>query len=268
MDNFEKYNPEGSTLRKAQNRMLAILVEVDMICRRHNIPYWLDFGTLLGAVRHKGFIPWDDDMDISILEKDRKRLCHFLKEELPPQFYLFDNSKTEFFRGSGLIKVMDTKSVVREKFYAENDLKNGYGLWLDIFCIEKGSKSFRKHVNSTHGKFQRRIQGRVPDGFLNLIVSYVLYPFSLIEIAGYRLLKKTCKKDNYIYDLRTLVANALYSERKLTQIFPLKEIEFEGHSFFVPSDCDAFLTETYNDYMELPPEEKRTVHNLEIKVFD
>ena len=98
-------------------------------------------------------------------------------------------------------------------------------------------------------------------------MSYVLYPFSLIEIAGYRLLKKTCKKDNYIYDLRTLVANALYSERKLTQIFPLKEIEFEGHYFFVPSDCDAFLTETYNDYMELPPEEKRTVHNLEIKVL-
>lgn len=268
MDNKKSYNAEGSTLRKAQIRMLDILIEIDKICRKHNIPYWLDFGTLLGAVRHKGFIPWDDDLDISILKKDRKRLCRYLKEELPTQFYIFDNNTTEYFRGSGIIKVMDRKSFVRERYIADKDLVNGYGLWVDIFCIEKGSRKFRKHVNSTQGKFQRRMQGRVADGIFNLSISYILFPFSLLEIAVYRLLKKMCSKDNYIYDLRTLVANALFSERKLTQIFPLKEIMFEGHSFFAPVDCDAFLTETYNNYMEMPPEEKRTVHNLEIEVFD
>ena len=83
MEDFSQYNPEGSTLRKAQMRMLEMLVEVDTICRKHNIPYWIDFGTLLGAVRHKGFIPWDDDMDISVYEKDYNRLREVLVKELP-----------------------------------------------------------------------------------------------------------------------------------------------------------------------------------------
>ncbi|MDR3287625.1 MAG: LicD family protein, partial [Prevotellaceae bacterium] len=83
MEDFSKYNGEGTTLRKAQLRMLDILIEVDRICRKHNIQYWLDFGTLLGAVRHNGFIPWDDDVDISVMRKDRKRLKKMLVTELP-----------------------------------------------------------------------------------------------------------------------------------------------------------------------------------------
>ena len=67
-EDFSKYNGEGTMLRKAQLRMLDILVEVDKVCKRHNIPYWVDYGTLLGAVRHGGFIPWDDDLDISMME--------------------------------------------------------------------------------------------------------------------------------------------------------------------------------------------------------
>ena len=73
-EEFSKYNGEGTPLRMAQLRMLAILVEVDKICRKHNITYWLDYGTLLGAVRHKGFIPWDDDVDIAMPRPDYETL--------------------------------------------------------------------------------------------------------------------------------------------------------------------------------------------------
>ena len=59
-----RFNPEGSLLRRQQNRMTELLIEIDRICKKHSIQYWLSSGTLLGAVRHKGFIPWDDDMDI------------------------------------------------------------------------------------------------------------------------------------------------------------------------------------------------------------
>ena len=84
----EEYNPEGSELRRLQLRMLDMLVVVDEICRRHDIPYWIEGGTLLGAVRHEGFIPWDDDLDIALMKKDYVRLLKCLKEELPAQYRL------------------------------------------------------------------------------------------------------------------------------------------------------------------------------------
>ena len=84
MEDYSVYNGEGTVLRKAQMHMVDILVEIDRICRKHDIPYWIDFGTLLGAVRHKGFIPWDDDLDISILRKDRKLIFKERRiEDLP-----------------------------------------------------------------------------------------------------------------------------------------------------------------------------------------
>ncbi|MBR5957646.1 MAG: LicD family protein, partial [Salinivirgaceae bacterium] len=81
-----KYNPEGSQLRQIQNRELDILIEFDRICRKHNIDYWLDSGTLLGAVRHGGFIPWDDDIDVCVLKKDRKRLRKAMNTSLSQDY--------------------------------------------------------------------------------------------------------------------------------------------------------------------------------------
>lgn len=69
-------------MRKAQRRMLEIAVEVARICDEHGIPYWINGGTLLGAVRHGGFIPWDDDFDIEVLEKDYAPLLNILEREL------------------------------------------------------------------------------------------------------------------------------------------------------------------------------------------
>ena len=74
-----EYNPDGSILRTVQLNLLDILIEFDRICRKHHIDYWLEYGTLLGAERHGGFIPWDDDLDVSILKKDKKRLERAIK---------------------------------------------------------------------------------------------------------------------------------------------------------------------------------------------
>ena len=79
----ERFNPEGSILRRQQLRMLELLDAVDCICKKHNIPYWLSSGTLIGAARHNGFIPWDDDLDIEILRSDYLRLIKILPQELP-----------------------------------------------------------------------------------------------------------------------------------------------------------------------------------------
>lgn len=79
-EDFSVYNGENTILRKAQLRMLEILVQVSSICDKHSIPYWIDYGTLLGAVRHNGFIPWDDDLDISILKKITLNFQKFYKK--------------------------------------------------------------------------------------------------------------------------------------------------------------------------------------------
>ena len=88
MEDLSRYNPEGSTLRRAQLRMLEILKVVDAICAKHGIQYTLDGGTLLGAVRHGGFIPWDDDIDIGIPREDffRKSGFHEQTSGIPTGF--------------------------------------------------------------------------------------------------------------------------------------------------------------------------------------
>ena len=87
-----KYNPEGSILRKQQMVMLHILENVAKICDDNNIDYWLSSGTLLGAYRHGGFIPWDDDLDIMILRKDLKRFREVMIKSLPADMVLQDHS--------------------------------------------------------------------------------------------------------------------------------------------------------------------------------
>ena len=78
-----RFNPDGSMLRRQQMRMLEILLEVDKICKKHDIRYWLSSGTLIGAMRHNGFIPWDDDLDIEMMRADYLRLMKVLPSELP-----------------------------------------------------------------------------------------------------------------------------------------------------------------------------------------
>ena len=73
-----RFNPDGSPLRRMQDRMTEMLREIDAICRRHNIRYWLCSGTLLGCIRHGGYIPWDDDLDIEVLREDYDRLMEIL----------------------------------------------------------------------------------------------------------------------------------------------------------------------------------------------
>ena len=78
--NTLKYNRPGSITRKAQVRLLEMLVETDRICKKHKITYWLESGSLLGAVRHKGFIPWDDDIDICMMRKDYNKFINICKK--------------------------------------------------------------------------------------------------------------------------------------------------------------------------------------------
>jgi len=254
-EDFSKYNGEGTQLRKAQLRMLDILVAIDTICRKHHIPYWIDFGTLLGAIRHKGFIPWDDDVDICVLEKDYKLLRDVLTGELPEQF-AFQDTKTDKHAFFTYARIRDKKSYC---YYPHFVKLKEQGLWVDIFRYESiPSVRLRDAVDFIY----RRVYHEMHH------YGDVVYP-SKVEIVAKRVIAYIgCP---FAYAAKLLVGllgkwrsrgvlggwgmpPTVFQEKN---IFPLTEVEFEGHMFLAPGNWDQHLTEIYGNYMQVPPVEKR-----------
>ncbi|MDL2297067.1 LicD family protein [Bacteroidales bacterium OttesenSCG-928-B11] len=267
-EDFSKYNGEGTPLRKAQLRMLEILIEVDRICKKHNIPYWLDSGTLLGAVRHGGFIPWDDDLDITVMRKDYKRLRKVLQEELPEQF-VFQDWTTDKYAFDHYGRVKDTKSLFD---YPRFRMQQYRGLHLDIFVVEKGiSMRVKKKIDFLFGRVFRTLNNygyvvchsTLKRKFIYLSAIF-LAPIVYLLVGLERLVAKMSANDLLILSFGT----NFYSKRHKSDIFPLQEIEFEGHLFYSPNNVHEFLTHIYGEYQKLPPEEQRMGHGVKVEVYD
>lgn len=258
-EDFSSYNGEGTDLRKAQLRMLDLMIEVDKICRKNAIPYWLDYGTLLGAVRHDGFIPWDDDLDISVLMKDFSRLKQALITELPQNF-AYQDWKTEKRLTMKAAKIRDKYSYFNDGVYDKGEIEY-QGMFIDIFPVDKVPPlGFKKVVDFIYGRCFRRLRGLNKNG-VDLTIAYVLWPFALVLALMSKALVKIIgsKSIGNIYGGLNLSCT-----HKLDDIFPLKEISFEGKSFFAPKNVDSHLTRIYNNYMWIPPKEQRLVHACEI----
>ncbi|MDL2252293.1 LicD family protein [Odoribacter sp. OttesenSCG-928-J03] len=267
-EDFSDYNGDGTTLRKAQLRLLDMLVAIDQICRKHHIPYWLDFGTLLGAVRHKGFIPWDDDLDIAIHRKDYRRLRKYLIKELPEN-YFYSDWTTDKYHFDDYGRVKDKNSSFPYPMFRKQKVQ---GLSLDIFTIsEVPSAGLRTLVNFFYKRVFREVHRYGAVAYksslrrvLNIMIAYLLFPFVYLMkyINRFLAIFRIRKIVSYDYFTKT------YTHSK-KDIFPLQEIEFEGKQFFVPFNTDAYLRDLYGDnYMQPPPMEKRTFHVSLLEVYD
>lgn len=266
-EDFSIYNGEGTELRKAQLRMLDMLEEIDRVCRAHDIPYWLDFGTLLGAVRHQGFIPWDDDADISVFKSDNERLVRYLTEELPDYYIVVTPDTDDNFNGTGFIRVVDIRSNVVRLHQGENyEADESDGVCIDIFNVEKGRKGIKNLLAPVHGRADRRVHKVISDGRLNYVAACFIYPFTSFVIFVYRLVYRIFPSDMYIYNIPNFVVRQMFSQRRRSDILPVRPLLFEGVELMCPSNPDAFLRETYGDYMQIPPVEKRVVHTKNISV--
>ena len=268
MEDLRKYNPEGSKLRKAQMRMLDMLIEIDKVCRRHNIPYWIDFGTLLGAVRHKGFIPWDDDVDLCVLQQDYNILRECLIKELPSQF-VFQDTTTDTYAFFDYGRVRDKNSHCYYPYFTQ--LKE-QGLWVDIFKYTPIATPRLKNVvdflyRRTYHEIHHYGDVAYHSKARRLIVrylAYILHPFSLIGKKIIEWLGICSKKGLYG---RWTLTQTVYRKQN---IFPLTEIEFEGHMFYAPGNWHQHLTDIYGDYMKVPPPEKREqiLDMSKVKIFE
>ncbi len=268
MEDLSKYNPEGSTLRKAQLRMLEMLIEIDRICRKHDIQYWIDFGTLLGAVRHRGFIPWDDDMDISVYEKDYKHLREVLIKELPENF-VFQDTSTDKYAFFTYGRVRDKKSYCYYPFFIK--LKE-QGLCVDVFRYEdipspklKNFVDFfyRRAYHEIHHYGDVAYKSKV-EIILKRFFAYLLYPFAWIAKKIVQYLGRQSTKGLMG---RWAITNAVYCK---DNIFPLTEVEFEGRNFFAPGNWDKHLKGIYGDYMQIPsPENRKQIFDMNlVKIED
>ena len=259
-EDFSKYNSEGTTLRRAQLRMLEILVEIDKICCKHNIQYWLDSGTLLGAIRHDGFIPWDDDLDIAVLRKDYKKLRKALQEELPEQFVIQDWT-TEKKYPIKFGKVRDRKSY----YYTNNwdDKVKENGIFIDIFSVEKGNSKLKKIADFLYKRAFRRIR-RDTEKKYEIFIAYLIWPLACVLVCIARLLA-LLTSDQMVYAYGT---TAMQNEFSKNDIFPLQQIQFEGLQFYSPKNPNGYLTSLYGNYMTIPIEKDRETHTNHIEIYD
>lgn len=258
----EKYNPEGSTLRKAQLRMLEMLKYIDKICKTENIDYQLNAGNVLGAVRHGGFIPWDDDVDIIVPYKDYKRLCKYLEEHPHPQFKLQNHkSDSHFYNFWNVFR--DLKSEYIQDNVRHN-VRKFRGLQIDIFPIHKGYNLFL-HKAAAYLNYklilkhiEKKRWHRIEVGYC--VLNYVIFP--LFYLLSYFVGDKKVWYHAY--------GQSWHFRYNASFMFPSKDLKFEDSFFKGPADVVAYLNEEYKDipFNELPPVDKRDNHQAQYKVWD
>ena len=256
----QKYNPDGSLLRHDQMKLLNIVNVVAEICEKHNIQWWLSSGTLLGAARHKGFIPWDDDIDIVMLRKDYKRLKRIMLNLNSDEFVLHSiKSDTEYVNVFDKFRYRKGHVRVKSRRY---DYYKWAGVGIDIFTIEK-TNYIASRVAAVAYKNLQHITSYIRCGWLRKPL------IRLVEILCLGVLNPILRvvglvnpKGEYHYSLGTPWARSTFYAR---DIFPLTTIEFEGRRFPAPKDVDAYLTNVYGDWRKLPTDEqiRKAIHSEE-----
>jgi len=248
-------------LRNLQLKELEILIEIDKICRKHDIEYWLDGGTCLGAVRHKGFIPWDDDIDIAMKLEDVQRFKTVAQKELPEWLFFQDNETDPSVR-LPLIKVRNLNSYFIE--YGD-DFSKPYqkGVFVDIFPFidyPNVSRGFAKKVLKAINKSRAILSVQ---HYYSLRSFVEFFYFGAKNIIFTIVWKMACILKKGDKNIGNLVEHNGYGKfHKKSVVFPLKEIKFEGHSFPAPNNPHQYCEDLYPNHNQLPPESERKAHSI------
>lgn len=236
---------------------LSILDYINTVCENNGIKYFLSYGTLLGAVRHKGFIPWDDDIDVGMLREDYEKFIDVTNAKPDDRYKLLylgnDNNYYHEFA-----KVVDVKTRLAFENIIENPKE---GVWVDIFPIDElaNCRRIQKIIINTclmcrllsvFNRFPRRH-------------SILLYPVWLFSRAiGFKPFLKVIDKlskrggDNrYAGYIASYGSNKYYFKKEIFS--KIITIQFEGKDYPVPESYDEYLSYLYGNYMELPPIEQR-----------
>lgn len=262
---------ELNYLKQLHQTELLILDEIDRVCKKNNLRYCITAGTLLGAVRHGGFIPWDDDADIVMPREDFIKFCAIYKSEMSPNFFV-DSFYTEknCFRVFGKVRMKNTlfiQEVVGEPKCALND-----EIWIDVFPLDNADSSIQKMERKKRmiGKLKNilviKMTKTKSKKYKELMCQII--PTRLIQSLIYSIMSSGPKKSEYYINY-----GSQYSVKKQTVskdiYFPSTTIQFEDRVYYAPGKVKEFLNQLYGpNYMELPPEEKRRTHKPVDICFD
>ncbi len=262
----DSYNPDGSELRKAQLRMTDMLIFLDKVCAKYNLRYWLDSGTLLGACRHGGFIPWDDDTDVCMPLEDLLKLKEIMaKDNLSNEFFLQSHENERNYLRIEWCVLRDLKSEYVQDSRFHNGLKHR-GLQIHIFPMEIGVRPKLKWIiDQIYNRFimrfvmDKKILYRFGMGearFMHFTVTKILIPiFRLFD-------NKSCNYYSAAYGV------PLVTKRYLKNVYPLTRISFEGHELNSPCNPDGYLTDLYGDWKKIPDPDKIQTHHVRVKYYD
>lgn len=262
------------TCKEIQSVSLEILRYISDICEKNNIKYYMMYGTLIGAVRHQGFIPWDDDIDIMMPRKDYSRFISVFEnmKTVPYElFYAEKNSEYPYMIG----RVSDSRYLISTR----NEVDYGMGVFVDIYPFDglgsdiKIAKKIAKKADfysSMHFLSTRiGITNQLADSSSKLRLLVKIPAFVIAKIFGKKYWKDRLNNLSNLYDYENskYVSIVVWECGWKKEIYPKSWFEesvkltFEGYEFMAPKQYDVILSSYYGDYMQLPPVEKRIGHH-------
>lgn len=258
------------TLDEIHAALLGILSEFDRVCRKYDLHYTLAYGTLIGAIRHKGFIPWDDDIDVVMPRPDYEKfyaLCHAGKIELGEHFYLADDRGKK--AAYPYLKLLDDRYAL--KSWSHREVPH---LFIDIFPLDgapEGEKTLSKlyRTRMRYNVINVLAHWYTPEQKWTLLLRVIGFPVYLC--AYFYGTARAARKITAIVrknDFGTCKESGVFCYGLAKWTMPREnfetycEVDFEGKRFMAIADYDVWLRMIYGDYMQLPPESKRHTHCL------
>lgn len=263
-------NLDRETLRKLQLKELESLVYFDDFCKKHELTYYLLGGCVIGAVRHGGFIPWDDDIDLIMPRRDYERMLRLWKKEESSERFLMLKTDGEVFTGNSFATLIDTSAtMVKDN---QKDIDVPHGIVTDIFPMDGcPDGKFKRYLQYYHAMmYSLYITEVVPTKHGGLIkaVSSVLLKLVPSREKRTKIWKKHEKKmTRYSFNTHKKCTELCAGPHYMLNEYPHEAFaepvyhDFEGLSMPLPQGYDEYLKMAFGEYMELPPEDKQVPHH-------
>lgn len=269
-------------LKRLQQTLLEIIDDIDYVCKKYNLTYNLGGGSALGAIRHDGFIPWDDDLDINIPREDYKKFCKVFLEEFSDKYWLHTPENTKDY-GLAFARVRKKGTIFRSREDVNNTEEAG--VYIDVFIIENTydfilmrylhgilslicgfllscrnfykNRQFYLNMVKDNKKIKRAFKAKVCIGFFLSWISIDMMTNIWNKVNS------MCKNNKSKYVTVPVGRNHFFGETYEREKFCktiLHKFEDENRQLPICIDYDAYLRHMYGDYMKIPPKEDRETH--------
>ena len=247
-------------IKKVQQELLGMTKIITQILEQHDIPYFIAFGTLIGAVKLQGFLPWDDDIDLFLFDDSYDKAIYLLEEFLPKHLVVHgDKNDPNYFLAWNSVKNINTSIEIADIYHPHNKLLGYKCLGVDLYRLKKVKKSSLEHYKyeETIKFFKRKLdQNLIANTEYQQEVSKLTFQFNKKEI--------NVDQDEEVFTFVVKMKKPI----PINAVLPLKKINFEDTQFFAPNVPGAVLECSFHDLDKIPSFEDRKPHIQSVKFLD